>query len=371
MKCVHTLLWLSLIVCSCNRKVNTELKEHVATATQTNVAAQLKAHINSSDSALQIGKKIQCIFQDKAGNFWFAFDGEGVCRYDGTSFKYFTKSDGLCSQYVHTVQEDKDGKIWFETGEGICRYDPEYNSFTAFTGYSSTQKIDTAYDWQRAHDDLWFGGREGAYRFHSGLFTYHPFPKSTADLQKPENPSNPLSASAVYCMYKDKSGALWFGTQTRGVCRYDGKSFTWFSENGVAGPAVRAIFEDESGNMWFGNNGFGLIRYNGKTLTNFTNENGLGNAHFLRHGTVTDTPGTLARVWTIQQDNTGAIWFGTIDAGAWRYDGKTMTNFTTKDGLTSNAVTTIYNDADGNLWFGTDGGGVCLFNGKSFVNVTR
>ena len=82
-------------------------------------------------------------------------------------------------------------------------------------------------------------------------------------------------------------------------------------------------------------------------------------------------PGTLARVWTIAEDKTGNLWFGTIDAGAWRYDGKSLTNFTVKDGLGSNAIWTIYKDKAGNLWFGTDGGGVCKYDGKSFIDFKK
>ncbi len=131
------------------------------------------------------------------------------------------------------------------------------------------------------------------------------------------------------------------------------------------------MFQDKSGNLWFGNNGGGLYRYDGKSLINFTEEKGLGNSEFIKGLKMTDQPGTLARVWTIAEDKAGNLWFGTIDAGAWRYDGKTLTNFTMKDGLTSNAICTIYKDKTGTLWFGTHTGGVCKFNGKSFINFRR
>ena len=75
---------------------------------------------------------------------------------------------------------------------------------------------------------------------------------------------------------------------------------------------------------------------------------------------------TLARVWSVNEDNNGNIWIGTYDAGVWCYDGKNLTNYTTKDRLSSNAINTIYKDKKGELWFGTDGAGVCKFNGTSF-----
>ena len=157
------------------------------------------------------------------------------------------------------------------------------------------------------------------------------------------------------------------GTQAKGVCRYDGKSLTWFKEKGLSGPAVLGLFEDSKGNLWFGNNGAGLFRYDGKTLTNITDELGLSNPDFR----LTGNPGvgTLARVYSINEDNIGHIWIGTVDAGVWEYDGSKMINYTIKDGLTSNAVNTIYKDSKGELWFGTDENGICKFNGTKFIEI--
>ncbi|MCP4216157.1 MAG: hypothetical protein GY765_16025, partial [bacterium] len=39
-----------------------------------------------------------------------------------------------------------------------------------------------------------------------------------------------LPSSYIYFTYEDKSGNLWFGTYGGGVSRYDGKSFTSFTE---------------------------------------------------------------------------------------------------------------------------------------------
>ena len=70
---------------------------------------------------------------------------------------------------------------------------------------------------------------------------------------------------------QDEIGFIWVATQG-GLVRYDGYTFTWFTEKGLAGPAVLGLFEDSKGNLWFGNNGAGLFRYDGKTLKNITEE---------------------------------------------------------------------------------------------------
>ena len=49
-----------------------------------------------------------------------------------------------------------------------------------------------------------------------------------------------------------------------------------------------------------------------------------------------------------------------------KYDGKIFTNYTMKDGLTSNSIICIYKDNKRVLWLGTSGGGLCKFNGERF-----
>lgn len=151
------------------------------------------------------------------------------------------------------------------------------------------------------------------------------------------------------------------------MCRFDGKNFLWLTDKGLDGAAVRAIFQDKAGTLWFGNNGYGLFRYDGKALVNVTDEKGLSNPGFVKN--LGEKKGTLARVWAINEDAHGELWVATVDAGAWRYDGKKMTNYTTKDGLATYTVTAIYKDKKGKLWFGT-AGDVYQFNGRSFTAVS-
>jgi ligand-binding sensor domain-containing protein len=315
-----------------------------------------------ADSVLQ-RSDINCIFQDKRGNYWFGTDGQGVCRYDGTGLTRFTVNDGICSNFIWTIAEDKSGNIWFSTRDGICRYDGA--AFTSFTGTEGLQINDGRSVEYRA-GSLWFGRRNGVYRYDGtslANFTIHP-----ASYQPP--PASMNRPYAVYSILEDREGNLWFGTEQKGVCRYDGRSFTWFTEHGLNRAAVRCIIQDRKGNIWFSNNGAGVYCYDGKSLINVTDEQGLSNDDFLKTSRIKDTPGTLARVFTIAEDHTGNLWFGTIDAGVWRYDGTSLTNFTAEDGLGSNTVRAIYKDREGTLWFGTNGAGIRRYDGTSFVGFT-
>lgn len=77
-------------------------------------------------------------------------------------------------------------------------------------------------------------------------------------------------------------------------------------------------------------------------------------------------PGTLEHVFTISEDRNGNIWFGDRDAGVWKYDGKSMTNYTKENGLTNDFAQSIFEDRNGELWFGMVDGTVFKFNGETF-----
>lgn len=160
-----------------------------------------------------------------------------------------------------------------------------------------------------------------------------------------------LTHGYIRCLLQDKKGNLWFGTLGGGVTKYDGRNFTHYTvKEGLCNNSVVSILEDKSGNFWFGTDGGGISKFDGKYFISFTDKK-------------------CMNVYSILEDKSGNIWFGTI-GGVKKYDGKNFTRFTTKQGLSNNAVFSILEDRKGNLWFGTSGGGVSKYDGKSFTNFT-
>src|SRR4030095_7955773 len=117
------------------------------------------------------------------------------------------------------------------------------------------------------------------------------------------------------------------------------------------GNIVWSIIEDKKGDLWFGTYGNGVSKYDGKSFTNYTNKEGLSSNY----------------INTILEDKSGNLWFGTEGGGASKYDGKFFTHYTENDGLPNNRVTSILEDKNGNLWFGTSNGLSCLPLTKSTV----
>ncbi|MDX2072108.1 MAG: two-component regulator propeller domain-containing protein [Haliscomenobacter sp.] len=215
-------------------------------------------------------------------------------------------------------------------------------------------------------------------------------------------------------VFEDSKGKLWFGTLSKGAACYDGKKLSYLStKQGLIGNAVVSIVEDRKGNMWFGTQS-GLSKYDGKTFTNFSRKEGLmnnqvsdvlidkkgnvwvgtwGGVFRFNGSTFSSFPlptpnlqllsyqSTMNWVTEIMEDKRGNIWFCRDGYGACKFDGKSFTHFTKKDGLASNNVQAIQEDNQGNIWFGsritekdnpdpksrTGDGGLSRYDGKKII----
>lgn len=185
-------------------------------------------------------------------------------------------------------------------------------------------------------------------------FKFAPLKKGT---WKSYNSIDGLAFDIVRAVHRAPDGAMWFGTDSGGVSRYDGKDFMNFKgENGEL-HIVMAIDHDPDGNIWFGSDN-GIARYNGNDLTAFNKDveilKGKDGAEY-------------KNVQAIGCSADGVIWFGTRNNGIFSYDGTSVANFTTENGLKSNNVQAIYPDADGAIWLGT-GNGVSHYDKESFTS---
>lgn len=77
-----------------------------------------------------------------------------------------------------------------------------------------------------------------------------------------------------------------------------------------------------------------------------------------------------SHVQSIQQDNEGNLWIGTI-GGLTRYNGTRFINYTQENGMSEDWVTSSLKDRQGNLWFGHWGGGISVFDfqKKKFIDL--
>lgn len=335
----------------------------IITKKKSKTASTTGLSVNDSPvDSFKLGGNIRVIFQDKKGNMWFGTDGNGAFKYDGKKYTHYTRENGLVGQFIRTINQDNSGNMWFGTDLGIYSYNGMF--FVDYTKDKNSGYHSTSCSFVDKNGELWFGSKDGVYKFDGNKLNYLALPISEIDKQ---------TCSTVYSVYsinEDNVGNYYFGTESKGVCKYNGTTFEYLTDKELDKAAVRIVYKDKKGIMWFGNNGAGLYSYDGKTLRNISNEEGLNNPNFGKTRLM-GAPGTIARVWSIAEDISGNLWVGTIDAGAWRFDGVKITNITIKDGLQNNGVQSILKDTHGKLWFGTNQGGVSTFNGSEFKVVVK
>lgn len=312
-----------------------------------------------------LDKTIWAIYQDKNTNYWFGSKENGVYFYNGKQIKHMTVKDGLVSNEIRGFQEDSEGNIFIETERGVSKYDGR----TFKTLQIANPEFPTN-NWVLEPDDLWFrmgSGNDRLYRFDGKHLHSLKLPQSPQeDDFKSKNKNASSRPYALYTIYKDRKGIMWFGTASVGVCRFDGKTLSWHYEKQLQTTpeggdfGTRAIFEDKEGKFWINNTRFRYsLNPNSSIAINFQKEDGIG---YLDE---TDKK-EFAFFLSMTEDNEGNLWMATYDNGVWKYNGKKLIHYPIRDGETDVLLFTIFKDNKGVLWLGSHNAGVYKFNGKTF-----
>ncbi|MCK6611660.1 MAG: diguanylate cyclase [Bacteroidia bacterium] len=300
---------------------------------------------------------IRAIFQDSKGKYWIGSHREGIAVLTEKTWKYLTTLDGLPDNQIRSIQEDQSGNIWISTSKGASVYN-NGKLITYVPNFNAPK-----YHWHETQGDLWFfgGNEDGIMRFDGKNMNYLIFPK-------PQN-RNPADVFGVTGISKDNKGKVWIATYAA-LFSFDGKTVNSFDtkklnlhENEQL--HIRSVLADSKGRVWIGNNGIGVLLMEGDSVIHFSEANKLIHPTSKRRGDKS-LPGTLEHVFASEEDSYGNIWFADRDTGAWKFDGKTLTNYSIDPKLNSQFIWCIYEDPAKNLLFGMAEGGVYQFNGKTF-----
>lgn len=190
-----------------------------------------------------------------------------------------------------------------------------------------------------------------------GLFSHsRSFPVSFSHLSQKDG----LSQRVVYCIWQDRAGFMWFGTED-GLNKYDGYEFKVYRQeagnpHSLSNNYITGFAEDGDGTLWIGTWN-GLNAFNPDTGKPVRYMHYPGDKRSLCHPWVT----------ALLIDGRGRLWVGT-NKGLCRKEkkGNGFTRFSSRPGepnsLNHNRVTALCLDGKGNVWVGTGGGGLSCIN---------
>jgi ligand-binding sensor domain-containing protein len=303
-------------------------------------------------------------YLDSSGNMWFTTLKEGVFKYDGQTFTNLSEKDGLCSNIVNAVVEDKDGIMWFGTAKGLCSYDgtkftniplpqEDTQGVSPETGLPS-RKTETILSLiQSKNGDFWIGtDASGAYRYNGTKFT--SYLKFEGKIQ----PKDSVYNNCITSIIEDKNGHIWICSFTHGgLNEFDGNSMIHHPlKDGYGDGMISTSYMDKEGNLWFGTRNGGIYKYDYHKFENIADKK----------------TGEQIAMASVLKDKNENIWIASFARkGAYKYDNKSFIPLDIEGSEKLNDIKFVSEDVDGNIWFGGRYGILWRFDGKELEDFTQ
>jgi len=298
------------------------------------------------------------VMRDSRGQLWTSHWGGGIHRMDPRTGKFihyrYDPGDPLsvASNMTAYMTESRDHALWIATSNGLVRFDEESGRFHSMfqqTGLSATSGRMLVSG--MVTDRL---GRLWTVSEDAGAVRYDPATRTSRHyLPEPGNPRS-LSEVAITAIAVDADGTVWLTTRA-GLDRYDARTDSferitlsrYAPQGATSDSTISDLAIDRNGMLWMSVYGVGLQRFDPKrkVLTIYTHDPA--------------SPGSLANNLTnaVLAARDGSIWVA-ADAGLSRLDpasGK-FTNFTERDGLSTQIANDLAELPDGTILVATDVG---------------
>ncbi len=305
---------------------------------------------------------------DSKGFIWISAEGLVIVNPKNNTFKLFQKKfdnpNGLKSNDIRAIYEDKSGLIWIGTKfEGVQIYNYRKELFPYWKNQVDNNRKglndNCVYSiCEDNNQNLWIGTRDGGLNLFdrkTGTFTYYIHNK---------NDFSSISENNVYVLIADHKNNLWMATSNY-LEQFDiqRKTFTHYPIKGIW-----SLMEDPKGNIWIGKRpGLFIFDKTKSTLTAFHDPN-----------KVFPEKNDLD-IYKLYQDKGGKIWIGSYRDGLFEYNPNTgkvyLYRNNPKDSttLSDDMIRSIYEDKKGRLWIGTRLQGLNLFDckNKRFITYTK
>lgn len=259
-------------------------------------------------------------------------------------FRHFSVEDGLSSNSVRALMQDKYGFLWIGTDEGLNRYDGTTVKLYRLKDRGANEAISSLYS---TLNKIWIGTDEGIYIYDYETEDIMPFVLATSQNIHIETNTNHI--------VEDKDKNLWFTTVGQGIFKYNTitnhlEQYEFKNANGL----MASVLVDSENQIWaitnWGNSGlFKLNKAENKFETfPLSYESGKHDSNAL----------------VMLEDSEHTLWLGTWECGLQKidkYSGKATTYLHPTDGKGATHIHSIMEYAPHQLLIGSDDG-LLLFN---------
>ena len=275
---------------------------------------------------------ITSVTSDSSGCLWIGTRGEGLLRVSGLGenaiVRRYTRNDGLSSDFVRAIFEDKEQNIWVSTENGLNRL--RRNRVLSLT-HENGLISDAITSIVAGRDGtLWLGSAAGLERLSKGQSTVYQ------------------RGVSILALFMDRDQQLWAGT-TAGILRWKDGRVVRDSKH-AAFTAVKALVQDESGQIWFFDAEKGLFREGGDHAPI----------------AVADPPLSHQSITTMTSGPGGALWFGLADGRIVEEQRGELRIWSESNGLSGGAVHGLSVGGGDQLWVATERG-LCFLEGSRFA----
>jgi signal transduction histidine kinase/ligand-binding sensor domain-containing protein len=268
------------------------------------------------------------VLRDRNGGLWIATAAHGLVHtYDGKT-SLFTHDDGLSSNEVLALFEDREGTIWVGTSEGIDRFrEWPVTPVSLKQGLSNSNATSVL----AARDgSIWIGTADGLNRWKDGRTTIY---RRRTDPALPDD--------SIQSLFEDERGRIWV-SGSRGLAAFENGKLT--TVPAVPGGFTHAIASDNRGGLWLSlwltANDFGLAHLVDGKIVEQASWQKLGGG-----------PGT-----GLVADAEGGVWSGLLSGGVAHFRAGEIRNLSLSGDGSARKVLNVSRDSDGTMWVATDDG---------------
>ncbi|MEW6385268.1 MAG: two-component regulator propeller domain-containing protein, partial [Pseudomonadota bacterium] len=192
--------------------------------------------------------------EDRYGYLWIATN-DGLARYDGRNYRIWRSEDGLRDNRIWTVLVDARNQLWIGTeNAGLVRMSADRRQLH-FYDRSSQPLMGTNTVWSLAttpDGSVWFGTHEG------GLYRLDNQDRLQRFLPEANNPRS-LPAASVPYLATLADGSLWIGTK-HGVARWTGTDFERVGAGIIPSLLINGLTAESDGSLWISTMAGAMVR---------------------------------------------------------------------------------------------------------------